>query len=332
MKYILLSLRSMKGKLYIMLFVLSVSFFMLLLFYGETVRNHHFVLSTVHFKCQKAQGEELTTQQWKDVCRAFREYEDKIEGEAYVSVTLRPQGEDIYSSLYYFQGEKNTFTKEQYETCAKIIKTDKEAKELKIGSTLLSAQHWDSGYSEIPITTVAKEKFPIWDISIVCGCMSGNDYKNLGDRLQKILPSYSCSVDQVDQVIQMERQKTYLFLVAVLVSIFNIALIYQYIMQAQRYHIIIYRLCGGRRHQLYAISLVVILMLFVVSFTVAVAGYLLFYPGMYRLGIVSLKNAMGIFYIGLAGVLCGLVTILLLMICSAGLIRRPVKELYVEGA
>ena len=331
MKYVILSLRSMGKKLYIMLFVLVISFYILLLFYGESVRNHHFVMSTMRFSAQEMGSGVLTLSQWNAICKTFEDYRGKIEENVYVTMNLCPQGQNIYSSLYYFQGEENSFTKKQYQDCAKIIKTNQQVKEVQIGSTRLTAQQWDSGYSEIPITTVAKEQLPVWNFAIVCGSMSGRDYKTLANRLQKILPDYSCSVDQIHQVLKIERQKTYLFVVAVLVSVFNIGLIYQYIMQEQRYHTIVYRLCGCQKRQLYFISLMESMVFFVSSFALAAGVYFCTYSGMYRLGMVSLKNSLGISYVGTAAILCGVVTILLLVLCSAGTIRKPIKDLYVEG-
>lgn len=330
MKYVILSLRSMGAKLYIMLFVLVISFFMLLLFYGEVVRNHHFILSMMYFTVPDKEGQVLTSEQWEAICRTFEKYDQKIEGDAYATITLSPEGEEIYSSQYFFQGGENSFTEEQYRSCAKIIKTSKKAKKLQIGSTWFTVQHWDSKYSEIPITTVVSEQLPVWNIEIVSGCMGGKDYKSMANKMQKILPSYRCTVTQMDQIIQMEWKKTYLFFAAVLVSIFNVALIYQYIVQEQRYHIVIYRLCGSRRYQLYFISLIEIMLLFAVSFAAAMAGYYLLYSGMYRLGIVSLRNTMSVSYVATAGILCGIITVLFLLLCSTNSIRRPVKELYVE--
>lgn len=329
MKYIRLSFQSMGVKLYFLIGVLAISYFMLLLFYGETVRSHHFMTATIHFSPENiAQGETITLRQWDAVCDTFEQYEGQMEGHIYASVALVPQKGDLYSSLYYFRGGSNSFTKEQYQSCVKLIKTNKTQKQITFGTSVFQVQHWDSKYSEIPVTTVAKEKLPVQNLSFICGCMSAGTYRQLKKNLQKIFPAYRCMVEQMDQVIKLEWQKTYLFLLVVFVCIFNVALAYQYIIQKQRYHIVIYRLCGCRRHRLYFFSICEIVLLFLVSFLLAVASYYLLYPQMYHLGVVSLRQGMELLYFGAAGIICGMITILFLMLCSIGLIRKPVKELY----
>lgn len=338
MKYVILSFQSMKAKLYVILFVLMLSFFILLLFYGETARNHHFILSTIYLSAKEEGKAALTTGQWEEICQTFKEYQGRMEGSVYVDLTLCSEGKelkDIYSSLYYFQWDgrkegKNTFSEKEYQSCAKIVKTNQKKEKLRIASTWFTAQHWDSPYNEIPITTVAANQLPVQNISLVCGCMSGKDYKKLANQIQETFPSYNFRADQIDQVLGLERQKTCLFLIAVLVSLFNIALIYQYIMQEQSPHIILYQLCGCRKHQLYFISLTQAILLFIIPFTAAAVGYFLLYPTMYQLGIVSLQSAMGFSYTGTACLFCGMVTVLFFLLCSAALVRKPVRESYVE--
>ena len=226
---------------------------------------------------------------------------------------------------------KNTFSEKEYQSCAKIVKTNQKKEKLRIASTWFTAQHWDSPYNEIPITTVAANELPVQNISLVCGCTSGKDYKKLANQIQETFPSYNFRADQIDQVLGLERQKTCLFLIAVLVSLFNIALIYQYIMQEQRPHIILYQLCGCQKHQLYFISLAEAALMFAMPFAAAAAAYFLLYPAMYQLGIVSMQSAMGFSYTWTACLFCGIGTVLFFFPCSAALARKPIKESYVEG-
>ena len=329
LRYLRLSFRSMGVKLYFLIGVLAISYFMLLLFYGETVRSHHFMTAAIHFSPEStAEGDVMSLQQWDAVCDTFDQYKGQIEGHIYASVALVPQKGDLYSSLYYFRGGNNSFTKEQYQSCVKLIKTNKKQKQITFGNSVFEVQHWDSEYSEIPVTPVAKEQLPIQNLSFICGCMSAGTYRQLKEKLQKIFPAYRCTVEQIDQVIELERQKTYLFLLVVFVCIFNVALAYQYIIQKQRYHIVIYRLCGCRRYWLYFFSVCEITLLFLVSFLLAAAAYRLLYPQMYHLGMVSLRQGMELLYFGAAGIICGMITILFLLLCSIRLIRKPVKELY----
>ncbi|MDE6851349.1 MAG: hypothetical protein K2J67_02525 [Lachnospiraceae bacterium] len=348
MKYVWLSFRCMKYKLCILLFVLFVSFYSLLLFYGEIVRNHHFVQSSLYFSPGEGLAVPFTEEQWEGICRVFGQYRDGIEGDAYITLELTVEenvaeemekfvmGETsvkpwYFCSKYSFQEEWNTFTKEEYKAREKIVCSHRKEKKVQIAGKWYQVRQWDAGHSEIPITTVAAEKLPVKQIMMDCGCMSGNDYQGFRRKMQKILPEYDCTINVSDRLITLERQKTYLFAAAVLISVFNIALIYQFVMQEQKRRIMIYRICGCRSGQLYLLSLVEILFLFLASFLPAVLFYYAGYAGMYRLHALSLKQPPGAFYILLAGGICGVLSLLVLFFSFWQIYRRSVKELYVEG-
>lgn len=348
MKYVWLSFRCMKYKLCILLFVLFVSFYSLLLFYGESVRNHHFVQSSLYFSPEEGQAVPFTEEQWEGICRVFGQYRDGIEGDAYITLELALEenaaeemekflmGETsvkpwFFCSKYSFQEEWNTFTEEEYETKKKIVCSHREEKKVQIEGEWYQVRQWDAGNSEIPVTTVAAEKLPVRQIMMDCGCMSGNDYQGFRRKMQEILSEYDCTINVSDRLIALERQKTYLFAAAVLISVFNIALIYQFVMQEQKRRIMIYRICGCRSGQLYLLSLAEILLLFLASFLPAVLCYYAGYAGMYRIHVLSLKQPPGAFYILLAGGICGALSLLVLFFSFWQIYRRSVKELYVEG-
>ena len=331
MKYVWLSFRCMKYKLCILLFVLFVSFYSLLLFYGESVRNHHFLQSSLYFSPGEGQAVPFTEEQWEEICRVFGQYRDGIEGDAYITLDLAVEenvdeemekfvmGEAsvkpwCFSSKYFFREEGNTFTEEEYEAKEKIVCSHRKEKKVQIEGEWYQVRQWDAGHSEIPVTTAAAEKLPVKNIMMECGCMSGNDYQGFRRKMQDILSEYDCTVNVSGRLIALERQKTYLFAAAVLISVFNIALI-----------------CGCRSGQLYLLSLLEILFLFLAGFLPAVLCYYAGYAGMYRMHVLSLKQPPGAFYILLAGGICGALSLLVLFFSFWQIYRRSVKELYVEG-
>lgn len=348
MKYVWLSFRCMKYKLCILLFVLFVSFYSLLLFYGESVRNHHFLQSSLYFSPGEGQAVPFTEEQWEEICRVFGQYRDGIEGDAYITLDLAVEenvdeemekfvmGEAsvkpwCFSSKYFFREEGNTFTEEEYEAKEKIVCSHRKEKKVQIEGEWYQVRQWDAGHSEIPVTTAAAEKLPVKNIMMECGCMSGNDYQGFRRKMQDILSEYDCTVNVSGRLIALERQKTYLFAAAVLISVFNIALIYQFVMQEQKRRIMVYRICGCRSGQLYLLSLLEILFLFLAGFLPAVLCYYAGYAGMYRMHVLSLKQPPGAFYILLAGGICGALSLLVLFFSFWQIYRRSVKELYVEG-
>ena len=262
---------------------------------------------TLYFSPREGQAVPFTEEQWEGIYRVFGQYRDGIEGDAYITLELAVEenvdeemekfmmGETsvkpwFFCSQYSFGEDWNTFTKEEYEAREKIVYSHRGEKKVQIEGEWYQVRQWDAGNSEIPVTTVAAEKLPVKNIMMECGCMSGNDYQGFRRKMQGILPEYDCTVNVSGRLIALERQKTYLFAAAVLISVFNIALIYQFVMQEQKRRIMIYRICGCRSGQLYLLSMVEILLLFLASFFPAVLCYYAVYAGMYRLHMLSLKH------------------------------------------
>lgn len=328
--YILKSFRCMGKKLYVLFFVLIISFFCLQIFYGETVRSHRFVTSLIGFRTEEPNGTKFSLKQWNEVNSLFKEYDEKIEGKAYATVYFGNVGKNVIVSRYFFKGGKNSFTEDEYKSCVRIVKMPLDKKKIKIHGVDFKVQKWDDEYCDVPVTTAAKEEIPVLSISISCDTMGGNDYKTLVNRLQKILPDYQCSTDDSEKVVSLEMRKTYMFIAVVLISVFNVAFIYQYIIAEQKKRIAVYRLCGCSNLKLYTMSIIEIFVLFIISYFIATLLYYLSYNGIYKAGMVSLKYAPGMSYLLTAGGVSGIITVILMFICTFGTMNKAVKDMYLE--
>lgn len=348
LKYSLKLIRGIGSFFPAFLGILTLGFYFLNVFYCESLRNHDYISCDIFFDMSGKENSSLSNRQWREILQLFESNVDQIEDVAFISLSMNDgkkhdsyQQDDIKESLkhlvtsmYFFKGAKNTFSEEVYRNHEAVAGTFQDSPTVEIHSIPFRTMKWDmmSG-TEIPITTAVYYHLPIDSIHICCGDLSGERFQHITSSLKKIIKNHQdCDIDSVKQVIALEDGKRTLFFFIVAMAVINMTAIYHYVIKKEKRMAAILRMCGCSDWKLHGIFLGEILLLYGISFAMATLLYCSTYRFLYRWGIVSLRQFPGFHYIGSAGLICGIVLIVLFFVTTWSVIHHTVTDLYAEGS
>ncbi len=350
MKYCIKIIQSTGRFFPVFLGILTVGFYFLNVFYCESLRNHDYISCDIVFRMTGDKDSALSDRQWQDIEQLFRENYDQIEDVACVTLSMN-DGEELnpesakdaedmaeamkhtIASQYFFKGADNAFSEAVYQNHEKIVGTNLDLSTMEIHSIPFQTKKWDVERSEIPITTAVYYQIPIDSMHFSCGNLSGERFQHITRSLKEIIGNYQdCNVESVKKVIALESSKRNLFFFIVVMAVINMTAIYYHMIQKEKRMAAILRMCGCSGGTLHGIFLGEILLLYGISFLIATLLYCGTYPLLYRWGIVSLRQFPGFYYIGSAGLICGMVMTVLFFITTWSVIHHTVTDLYTEGS
>lgn len=293
--YLTSTVKQHLGLLIWMLLILSLSSFVLVMFYGENLRGDEADQVTISFETTAAPMyltgeflEELDELQEKyhaglyKACYFYFYPQNAVIDEEYYPELRASYSIDDSNRYLYFSEE------EIYEETA-VLYTNLYPKEetVELDGHTFRVKHTSLHIMIIPYTALLEYQMPIDYFEVSFSAASMRTISKINNELQEMFPDWRVNNSEIGNVAQMERRSSLIYIMLVLLAIANIGYSYWYCLNRRKEDAYIFFVIGCSRLQRNLMMIAELIWMYGVSYCIGVILYCGIYPLLYQWKIVS---------------------------------------------
>lgn len=294
--YLTCTVKQHMGLMIWMLLILSLSCFVLIMFYGEKLRGDEAKQVSVRFETR---GEPLylTDELLAELDELQVKYQSGLYNPCYFC--FYPENpvidgiyyDDLYASYSIDDTDRYVYLTEEeiYEEKA-VLYTDlfPDSETVEIAGTVFRVkQAYMLNMMRIPYTALVEYEIPVDYFCVSFSSASMKTIAKITDELWDMFPDWYVNNSEVGNVAQQERRSSLMYVMLVLLAIANIGYSYWYCLNRRKDDAYIYFLVGCTRLWRNLLMIAEVVWMYAVSYCIGALVYCAAYPLLYQWKIVS---------------------------------------------